>query len=257
MSFVARTSPRSSFMNENIADPKQAFKGKIALVTGASKGIGLAIAKRLAAEGCDLIITARSMAALEEASRELLACPVRVLAKVCDVSKLSDVDSLFNFVRQQCERLDILINNAGISHAMANIDHMAPEVWERVIGTNLTGMFLVTRAALPLMGAGSTIVNNISVKAVFAGEAAYCASKHGALALTNTLREEVRPKKIRVIALIPGATNTEIWNQFWPEAPRTNMMSPETIGNAVISALLLPADTSMDELVINPVTGTL
>ncbi|HVO62620.1 MAG TPA: SDR family NAD(P)-dependent oxidoreductase [Terriglobales bacterium] len=244
-------------MSENTADHKQPFKGKMALITGASKGIGFAIAKKLAAEGCDLTITARNRAALEEASRELLAFRVRVLAEACDVSKASEVESLFTSVRQQSKGLDILINNAGISHAMAPVDQLAPEVWERVIATNLTGMFLVTRAAIPLMRAGSTIVNNISVKAVFAGEAAYCASKHGALALTNTLREELRPKKIRVIALIPGATNTEIWNQFWPDAPRANMISPETIADAVVSALLLPANTSMDELVINPVTGTL
>jgi NAD(P)-dependent dehydrogenase (short-subunit alcohol dehydrogenase family) len=107
------------------------------------------------------------------------------------------------------------------------------------------------------MKAGASIVNNISVKQVFAGEAAYCASKHGALALTNTLREELRQKKIRVIALIPGATNTEIWNQFWPGAPRTNMMSAETIADAVVSTLLLPVSASVDELVINPVTGVL
>jgi NAD(P)-dependent dehydrogenase (short-subunit alcohol dehydrogenase family) len=238
------------------ANTKPRLQGKIALITGASRGIGLAIARALAAEGCVLIITARDKAALEAASREL-ASHTRVLAKICDITKTGDVSSLLDLTRREFGHLDILINNAGIIHPNASIDKLDPEVWNSVIATNLTGMFLVTRAAIPLMPSGSTIVNNISVKAVFAGESAYCASKHGALALTGTLREELRPKKIRVIALIPGATNTEIWNQFWPDAPRSNMMSPETIADAVLSALLLPPNASVDELVINPVTGSL
>jgi NAD(P)-dependent dehydrogenase (short-subunit alcohol dehydrogenase family) len=202
------------------------------------------------------MITGRDHAALEAASRTL-ASQTQVCAKICDITKFEDVSSLFEQARQEFGRIDILINNAGIIHPNASIDKLDPQVWDRVIATNLTGMFLVTRAAIPLMQNGSTIVNNISIKAVFAGESAYCASKHGALALTNTLREELRPRKIRVIALIPGATDTEIWNQFWPDAPRANMMSPETIADAVISALLLPANASVDELVINPVTGAL
>lgn len=238
------------------ANNKPRLEGKIALITGASRGIGLAIARALATEGCVLIITARDQAALEAASREL-ASRTRVFAKICDITKTGDVSSLLDQTRQEFGHLDILINNAGIIHPNASIDKLDPEVWNSVIATNLTGMFLVTRAAIPLMPSGSTIVNNISVKAVFAGESAYCASKHGALALTSTLREELRPKRIRVIALIPGATNTEIWNQFWPDAPRSNMMSPETIADAVLSALLLPPNSTVDELVINPVTGTL
>ena len=238
------------------ADNRPRLEGKVALITGASRGIGLAIARALAAEGCVLIISGRDQHALEVAGREL-ASQTRVLAKTCDITNSENVSALLEYARNEVGHLDILINNAGIIHPNASVDKLDPEVWDRVIATNLTGMFLVTRAALELMHSGSTIVNNISVKTVFAGESAYCASKHGALALTNTLREELRPKKIRVIALIPGATNTEIWNQFWADAPRANMMSPESIADAVLGALLLPANTSVDELVINPITGTL
>jgi NAD(P)-dependent dehydrogenase (short-subunit alcohol dehydrogenase family) len=238
------------------ADNKPSLRGKVALITGASRGIGLAVARALAAEGCVLCITARDQAVLENISREL-AAQTRVLARPCDITKPEDISSLMQHTREELGHIDILINNAGIIHPMASVDKLDPAVWDRVIATNLTGMFLVTRAALPLMPGGATIVNNISVKAVFAGESAYSASKHGALALTNTLREELRPKKIRVIALIPGATNTDIWNQFWPDAPRANMMSPDSIAEAVVSALLLPGNASLDELVINPVTGTL
>ncbi|MBV9484250.1 MAG: SDR family oxidoreductase [Acidobacteria bacterium] len=236
---------------------KSRLQGRVALITGASQGIGLALARALAREGCELAITARNPSRIEQAGKELAQETARVLASACDVTKTSEVDSLCASVQQEFGRLDILINNAGISHPIAPVERLEPEMWERVLATNLTGMFLVTRRSLPLMRAGASIVNNLSVRGVFAGEAAYCASKHGALALTNTLREELRARKIRVIALMAGPTNTEIWNQFWPDAPRANMMAPETVAAAVVAALLLPSNSSLDELIINPTTGML
>jgi short-subunit dehydrogenase len=109
------------------------------------------------------------------------------------------------------------------------------------------------------MKRGGTIVNNLSIVAnrVFAGSAAYTASKHGALGLTNCLREELRPRGIRVIALMPGATKTEIWNAFWPEAPRKKMMSPDTVAEALVSAILLPPNTTVEILEILPTVGLL
>ncbi len=235
------------------------LRGKVALVTGASRGIGLAIAQKLAEEGCELAISARNLKALQKAGRELARQKAPVLGHACDVSNPEAVALLLEAVEEQFGRIDILVNNAGISHVMAPVEQLEIETWQKVIATNLTGMFLVTRAALPLMKAGATIVNNLSVaaKGVFAGEAAYCASKHGALGLTNTLREELRPKGIRVIALMPGPTATDIWDQFWPEAPRKKMMSPATVAAAIVNALVLPANSTIDELVINPTAGAL
>ncbi len=169
------------------------------------------------------------------------------------------VEALLSDIQKEFGQLDILVNNAGVSHAMATADKLPVEVWSDVIATNLTGMFLVTRAALPLMPDGAAIVNNLSVaaKQVFAGESAYCAAKHGALGFTNTLREELRPRGIRVVALMPGATDTEIWNQFWPDAPRRKMLSPETVAQAVVSVLLLPPDSTVEELIVTPTAGSL
>jgi short-subunit dehydrogenase len=109
------------------------------------------------------------------------------------------------------------------------------------------------------MKRGGTIVNNLSIaaKRVFAGSSGYNASKHGALGLTNTLREELRSQGIRVIALLPGATDTEIWNTLWPEAPRKKMMSPETVAAVVVNALMLPRDSTVEELVVMPTAGAL
>jgi NAD(P)-dependent dehydrogenase (short-subunit alcohol dehydrogenase family) len=131
--------------------------------------------------------------------------------------------------------------------------------WNDVIATNLTGMFLVTKAALPLMKHGAVIVNNLSIaaKRAFPGSSAYNASKHGALGFTKTLREELREQGIRVIALLPGATDTRIWEILWPDAPREKMISPGTVARAVVDVLKLPPDTTVEELTLMPTTGAL
>jgi NAD(P)-dependent dehydrogenase (short-subunit alcohol dehydrogenase family) len=235
------------------------LRGKIALVTGANQGIGFAIARALAAEGCRLIISGRNQEKLNRAERELKRYKVRVLPVVCDVREPKQVRSLFSTARREFARLDILINNAGVAHPSLEVAELPFEVWRDVIETNLNGMFLVTQAALPLMKRGGTIVNNLSIaaKRVFAGQSAYNASKHGAFGFTNTLREELRPQGIRVIALLPGATDTPIWNTVWPEAPRKKMLAADTVASTVVNLLVLREDSTMEELVLMPSAGVL
>ena len=235
------------------------LRGQVALVTGATRGIGLAIARALAAEGCNLILTARDEKQLNPVSRELRSTRIRVLAHPCDVRDPHSVDALFRSIRREFPRLDILINNAGISHANLPVEKLPFPIWKDVLATNLDGTFLVTQAALAMMKRRGTIVNNLSVAAnrVFAGSAAYNASKHGALGLTNTLREELRPRGIRVIALLPGATDTDIWKTLWPKAPRRKMMSPEAVAQTVVQAILLPPNATVEHIEIRPSIGTL
>jgi NAD(P)-dependent dehydrogenase (short-subunit alcohol dehydrogenase family) len=242
------------------------LSGRLALITGANRGIGLAIARALAFEGCNLVITGRDERALakarielEKLQRENLPSNLQVLAQCCDVRSPDSVDYLFTLVRGLRKPLDILINNAGIGHPNRAVGELPYPTWMEVIDTNLNGLFLVTQAALAVMKRGSTIVNNLSIAAerVFPGSAAYNASKHGALGFTDTLREELRPKGIRVIALMPGATDTAIWDTLWPEAPRRKMMSAEAVARMVVSALLLPENTTAEKIVLRPSIGTL
>jgi NAD(P)-dependent dehydrogenase (short-subunit alcohol dehydrogenase family) len=239
--------------------PRPALHNQVALVTGAARGIGLAIARALAAEGCNLILTGRDEQALRRASRELASAKIKILAQPTDVRDPQSIDDLFRAIRWQFDRLDILINNAGIAHAKLPVDKLPLPLWKDVIETNLTGMFLVTQAALAIMKREGTIVNNLSIAAnrVFAGSSAYVASKHGALGFTNALREESRSKGIRVIALLPGATDTAIWNTFWPQAPHKKMMSPATIAQSVVHAILLPLNVTVETLEILPTGGVL
>jgi 3-oxoacyl-[acyl-carrier protein] reductase len=233
--------------------------GKVALITGASRGIGLAVARALATQGCNLIVTARNESALTRVSRELTRAKITVLAHRCDVRDPYSVDVLFRATRRQFGRLDILFNNAGIAHKSLPVERLPYPVWMDVLQTNLSGMFLVTQAALAIMKRGGTIVNNLSIaaKRVFPNSAAYNASKHGALGFTNTLREELRSKGIRVIGLLPGATDTEIWKILWPQAPRRKMMSPTTVAEVIVAAILLPSNATVENLEVLPSAGTL
>lgn len=233
------------------------LKGRTAVVTGASRGIGLAIAQALAYEGCSVLLSARNPSKLKSAASEISGSG-RALAQPCDVRDPKSVAQLLAAAKREFRTLDFLINNAGIAQPLLKADELSIELWNDVIATNMTGLFLCTRAALPLMKAGGAIVNNLSIAArtTFPKFSAYDASKQGALGFTNTLREELRERKIRVLALLPGATDTDIWQQFMPEADRNSMMSAASVASAVVHALTLPENTAVEEIRMLPVSGT-
>jgi NAD(P)-dependent dehydrogenase (short-subunit alcohol dehydrogenase family) len=247
-----------------VKNDNPSLAGRLALISGANRGIGLAIARALARAGCNLIVTGRDERALAKARAELAKLQPQkrnayILAQSCDVRSPDSVDYLFTLVRGLHQPLDILINNAGVGHPNRTVSELPYPTWMEVIDTNLNGLFLMTQAALAVMKRGSTIVINLSIAAerVFPGSAAYSASKHGALGFTNTLREELRPKGIRVIALLPGATDTAIWDALWPKAPRRKMISAETVARTVLDALLLPENATVEKVVLMPSSGTL
>ena len=166
---------------------------------------------------------------------------------------------MFAKLQKSFPRIDILINSAGIANAFRSVAQLDTGEWNDVLATNLTGTFLITRAALPLMSRGGSIVNVLSMssKRAFPNLAAYNASKFGALGFTNTLREEVRSEGIRVVAVLPGATDTPIWETLWPEAPRHKMMRSESVAQAIVAALKLPPESTVEELDLMPTGGPL
>jgi 3-oxoacyl-[acyl-carrier protein] reductase len=238
---------------------KNVAQSPVAVITGGGSGIGLAMARIFAAAGYSVLITGRDTKRLQKAAANIPADKKQVTGIPCDVRDSASVEKLFREVGKHHSTIDVLINNAGVAHSLAPVDQLSIETWREVIDTNLTGTFLVTRAALPLMRAGGTIVNNLSVAALqpFAGMAAYNASKFGALGFTHALREDLRKRGIRVLALLPGATNTEIWSQFWPDAPKEKMISAETVAQAVLHAVLAPPNTAIEEIRIGPAAGVL
>jgi len=162
---------------------KKIAQNKVAVITGGGSGIGLAIAQIFAASSYSVVITGRDARRLQAASGAISSDKKKVTCISCDVRDPVSVEKLFREVSKHHSTIDVLINNAGVAHSLAPVDQLSVETWKEVVDTNLTGTFLVTRTALPLMRAGGTIVNNLSVAAVqpFAGMAAYNASKFGAL----------------------------------------------------------------------------
>lgn len=236
--------------------------GNHAVVTGGNRGIGLAVAKGFVAEGCSVVITGRDRSALKAAKAELerlRTSDVEVVAETCDVRDERAVAAVFAEVKKRWKRLDILVNNAGISQALRDVADTPTDLWRSVIETNLTGTFLCTREALPLMGRGATIVNvlSLTVRGNPPKFAAYNASKMGVLGFTETLRTDLVSTGIRVMALMPGATNTAIWEQFWPDAPREGMVRVEDVAAAVLYAVTLPPKASVNEILLVPQKGLL
>ncbi len=217
------------------------------------------MARALGNQGCRLVICARNPSRLARVEKEFLRKRIPVLAISCDVRDERSVTQMVFAVRKKFGHLDILVNSAGIAHPFIATARLSLQQWNEVIATNLTGTFLVTRAALPLMKRGADIVNilSISAKRAFPELAAYNASKFGALGYTNTLREELRKDGIRITALLPGATDTPIWETLWPETPRKNMIAAVTVAQALVDALRVPHGTTIEEVSIMPTAGAL
>jgi 3-oxoacyl-[acyl-carrier protein] reductase len=190
-----------------------ALAGKIAVVTGASRGIGLAIAERFAAAGARLAICARDDARLSTAAQRLAQLGAQVVAVPCDVARFADVRALHVAVEAGLGVPDIVVNNAGVV-ARVRLDEMSEATWDDVVDANLKGTFIVTRVFLPQMRArGSGRIVNIASISGRQGTArltAYCAAKHGVVGLTRALAEETRDANIQVNAICPGSVDTEM-----------------------------------------------
>jgi NAD(P)-dependent dehydrogenase (short-subunit alcohol dehydrogenase family) len=270
---MAAKKPQSNHKTRSVTPAKRPGEsrllGKVAVVTGASRGIGNAIARTLAAEGCSVVITGRDATTLASSSKDLrrsLPGPShakhehgQILPVVCDVRDADSVAALFASVKKAFGKIDVLVNNAGITPPFLTVEETTLEMWRDVIDTNLTGVFLCTRAALTMMQAGATVINNLSVAAtqVFPRYAAYSAAKRGALGFTLSLREELIPRGIRVLALMPGATATDMWDHIMPNAPRKRMIDVDSVAQAVLYAVLLPPNVNPSQIMLDPTGGAL
>ncbi len=230
--------------------------GKIALVTGANRGIGKGIARGLAREGASLVITARGAEALERTAAELSGAGVTVIPIAGDVSDETHVDQLFQGAMDRFGRLDILVNNAGVFDG-APLDEFPTEAWNRVIGVNLTAPFLCTRVAMRIMKrqGGGRIINvaSISAQRVRPNSAAYSASKHGVWGLTQVTALEGRDHGIAASCLYPGNTLIERNQRGEGVNAQEPMMSVDELAQAAVWMALLPPHVTMLEATVLPI----
>ena len=220
------------------------LSGKVAIVTGGSRGIGKYIAKRLAAEGTSVVIAGRTIADLEITEEEITADGGRVIAVQTDVSNEKSVHRLLSKTLTEFGTVDILINNAG-QYMEKTVAEMSVEEWNNVIGTNLTGPFLLTRAVLPEMSEkrdGTIImISSTSGKRAKANSAAYSASKFGIEGFSEALLREVRGHNIRVIVVTPSSVDSSDRDQQQIlKGGEGARLRAEDVAEVVVEAIKLP-----------------
>jgi len=228
-------------------------------VTGASSGIGKAIAIEFAKTGFTVFASSRNNVDLERINKELENQNCSVEVTPCNVASHSNVDNTIKKILSK-SKLGCLVNNAGITTFKLAEENSINEINE-IIQTNLLGSIYTIKAVLPhfIDNGGGTIINVLSVVAnkVYTKSSAYSASKSGLLAYTNSLREEVRKYNIKVINILPGATETNMWPKKLRDEFKSQMMSPEDVARAVVWAYLQDGNSVIEEIVIKPITGDL
>jgi NADP-dependent 3-hydroxy acid dehydrogenase YdfG len=236
------------------AEAPRPLAGRWALVTGASRGIGAELARRLVADGARVALVARGREALDTLARELGDAAVAV---PCDVG---DADAVSRAAARVAELTrgtpDILVNNAGV-FAIAPAHQTSADDFRRTLDVNLVAPFALARAFLPAMlerRSGHLItVGSIADRTTFPGNSAYAASKHGLRALHEVLRAELRGTGVRATLVSPGPVDTELWDPIDPDnrpgfTPRARMLSAAAVAEAIRWVLLAPADVNVDEL---------
>jgi len=231
------------------------LKGKVALVTGGSRGIGKAIARKLASLGAAVGICGRDGSALEESDNEIRALGHPVYSQIADVTKASDIESLVKTTEETLGPISILVNNAGIGR-FGPIQEKSEEEWDLVLNTNLKSIFLVSRAVVPSMirqRKGHIVnISSLAGKNTFAGGGIYCASKWGVQGLTGCLAEDLRGDGIRVSAICPGSVATEFSGRGAKDPQK--ILTPDDVAHVVAMLLLQGPQSFISEVHLRPLT---
>lgn len=228
--------------------------GQIAVITGAGRGIGAAIARSLAGLGATAILCGRTAAALESIAKAIAANCGSSEAIPCDVTDLASVEAMAKRVAKSFGRVDILVNNAGIGGFGGPLHQLPPDDWDRILNTNLRGVYYVIRAFAPLMiRARSGHVINISSlvgKNALPNGAAYAASKWGLNGMTYSMAEELRGYNIRVSVICPGSTNTELSPHEGKNTAK--MLQPADVAHAVVMLVTQSPQSFVSEILLRP-----
>jgi short-subunit dehydrogenase len=226
------------------------------LITGASRGIGRAIAEKLAAKDVELLLHGRDTVALAQTRKAVESQCAKVALLIHDLGTSAGVSNLIAEVGN--EPIHLLVNNAGIAVVKPFTEITSIE-WEQTVGVNITAPFMLTQHFAPRMPPGSSIVNVLSVAAKrgFPNWSAYCMSKFALEGFSQCVRDELRDRKIRVINVYPAATDTEIWDRVEGDWPRHKMMSAMQVADTVAFALARPPDTLVENITLSSLAGNL
>ena len=228
-------------------------------ITGASSGIGKSTALEFASVGCSVFVSARREAELERMKSEAGDSSENIFVQPCNVASSSNVEQTFKKIKAG-NKIDCLVNNAGITSYKLAEENSINEIKD-VINSNLLGSIYTIKSVLPhfIKNSRGTIINVLSavVNKIFEKSSVYTASKIGLLGYAKALREEVRKHNIRVINIIPGATETSIWSAEMRKEHGERMMSPESIARIIVSSYLQKDNIVTEEIVLRPIWGDL
>jgi len=234
--------------------PGRPLQGKVAVVTGGGRGIGAAVARKLASLGASTVICGRTLAPLRETAAEIAASGGQCEAVECDVCEMPAVQALAGRVHQAFGRIDILVNNAGIGSFAGPLHDLPPEQWEAVLNTNLRGVYYCIRAFAPKMiqARDGHIVNisSLAGKNALPGGAAYAASKWGLNGLTYSVAEELRGHNIRVAVVCPGSVDTELSPHTGKDSGK--MLQPDDVAHVVAMLVTQAPRSFASEVLLRP-----
>jgi NAD(P)-dependent dehydrogenase (short-subunit alcohol dehydrogenase family) len=205
------------------------LRGKVIMITGASRGLGRALTLAYAEEGANLVITSRSAESLEPVAEETKGMEVEVLAIPADISRSTHIERLVDAAVERFGRIEVLINNAGLLGPRVPIVEYPEDEWRKVLEANLTGPFLLTKAVIPYMPKGGSIINITSGVSIEGRPrwGAYSVSKFGLEGLTQVLAAELEEHRIRVNSVDPGSMRTEMRAAAYPDEDPTTLTTPE------------------------------
>lgn len=226
------------------------------LITGASRGIGRAIAQKLAAPDVTLLLHGRDTVALAETCKAVESNCAGVVKLIHDLATEKGVSNLIAQVGD--DPINVLINNAGVA-VVKPFREITFEEWKQTVGVNVTAPFLLIQRFAGQMPPGSSVVNVLSVaaKTAFPNWSAYCMSKFALEGFSQSVRAELRERRIRVINIYPAATNTEIWDDVAGDWPRTKMISAVEVADAVAFALGRPDNVLVENVTLSNAAGNL
>jgi short-subunit dehydrogenase len=229
-------------------------------VTGSSKGIGEAIARAFAAIDARVVLSGRNLKKLSEVRRTIVKSYGWAEVIPCDVSSEKSVERAHAQIAKNFGAVDVLVNNAGVTY-FTSFEKTSVKQFDQVIHTNLRGTFLCTKAVLPSMiqrhGGWIFTMNSVSAITTFLDSSAYAASKAGALAMTRGLRAEVRKKGVKIIDVLPGAVETEMWDKSERKKYGSKMMKPEDVASIIVSIYCQPERALTEEIILRPLEGDL
>jgi len=235
-------------------DAVQPLAGQVAVVTGAGRGIGAAIAKELSGLGATAVLCGRTGAALDSAAQAIVRAGGKAETVTCDVTSLQSVEAAARRVETSFGRVDVLVNNAGIRGFEGPLHQLPRESWEQILNTNLRGVYYSVRAFAPMMirGRSGHIINisSLAGKNALPNGAAYAASKWGLNGLSYSLAEELRGYNIRVAVICPGSTNTELSPHGGKDPAK--MLQPEDVAHAVRILVTQSPQSFVSEILLRP-----